>query len=671
MTTTHRTITAMKQTTKALQYQMQAGRQGLEMATMNIQRKTQQKLSPAGLATLTVSLAALGLGLAGCGTGLSTSSNANTVSGATRGGITGNVHGGQSPIIGAAIQLYSVGASGLGSTASALIPSSFQTAGNASTDSNGSFNITGDYSCTKNAAGGTISDGQVYIVATGGTSQGTPGTNLNSGIALMAPLGDCASLVANASTTSLQINELTTVASVYALAQFMTGYANVGAATANNTGLINAVGNVNNLVNVTLGSTGGASLPAGATVPTTQLNTLADIIAGCINTSSASNSVCTTLFTAAGAALGTTVTDTVGATLAFAKYPTNATLLGLWTQPTAQSPFQPFASTQPSDWTIAINYKPSGSLSAPYGIAIDAAGNAWVTNASGSSVTELNVAVESTPSLETTAAGSVGTVLTTTGLLGPKGISIDKSNNIWVTNPTGSTVVKFVNATNTLPATYTVGTGPVSIANDSVGNAWVANQLSGTISEVLTTGTVSSFSSGLGLSGPTGIAIDSVTGASGGNVYIANSGGGNVVKLTNAGVLSSTLTDTALQGTASVAIDASNNVFALGSTTGTQLSASLSTFLAANSDSAASYSPESATSATGFYAGVAAVGTGQAVVTNTTTSGLSLGSLNTPVGVAVDPSGDVWTANSGDNSVSCFLGLVTPAKTPIAANVGP
>ena len=39
------------------------------------------------------------------------------------------------------------------------------------------------------------------------------------------------------------------------------------------------------------------------------------------------------------------------------------------------------------------------------------------------------------------------------------------------------------------------------------------------------------------------------------------------------------------------------------------------------------------------------------------------GSLNTPIGVAVD--------NSGSNILSKFIGLATAVTTPLAANVGP
>ena len=48
-----------------------------------------------------------------------------------------------------------------------------------------------------------------------------------------------------------------------------------------------------------------------------------------------------------------------------------------------------------------------------------------------------------------------------------------------------------------------------------------------------------------------------------------------------------------------------------------------------------------------------------------------MGSLNAPVGVAVDASGCVWTTNSGANTVAKFIGLSTPIATPIAVNVGP
>ena len=228
------------------------------------------------ITVLIVGVAGLGIGLTGCSSGLGSSSTTAVPVLLGKGNIHGSVYGGQQPVIGAKIQLYYVGSSGRGSAATALIPTQDQVVYNGSpgtgalTDSSGNFQITGDYTCPTTSQ-------QVYLVASGGTSQGLGVTASIPPLPLMAPLGDCAILAANATTTSLQINEITTVASVYALAPYMTGYANVGAASVNNTGLINAVGNFNNLVNVTTGTAGGALLPTGATVPVTEINTLANI----------------------------------------------------------------------------------------------------------------------------------------------------------------------------------------------------------------------------------------------------------------------------------------------------------------------------------------------------------------------------------------------------------
>jgi len=48
-----------------------------------------------------------------------------------------------------------------------------------------------------------------------------------------------------------------------------------------------------------------------------------------------------------------------------------------------------------------------------------------------------------------------------------------------------------------------------------------------------------------------------------------------------------------------------------------------------------------------------------------------LGSLNAPMGVAVDLNGSIWTVNSGDNTVSQFIGLGSPTVIPLSALAGP
>jgi DNA-binding beta-propeller fold protein YncE len=48
-----------------------------------------------------------------------------------------------------------------------------------------------------------------------------------------------------------------------------------------------------------------------------------------------------------------------------------------------------------------------------------------------------------------------------------------------------------------------------------------------------------------------------------------------------------------------------------------------------------------------------------------------LGSLAAPAGIAVDASGNIWTANAGDNSISKFIGIAAPVAVPLASSVGP
>ena len=91
----------------------------------------------------------------------------------------------------------------------------------------------------------------------------------------MAALGPCNNLT---SSTYIVINELTTVASVYALAPFMSGYQNVGAANTDAAGIANAFQTVNSLVNTATGSAPGPGLPTDGIAPTAEIFALADIL---------------------------------------------------------------------------------------------------------------------------------------------------------------------------------------------------------------------------------------------------------------------------------------------------------------------------------------------------------------------------------------------------------
>ena len=118
----------------------------------------------------------------------------------------------------------------------------------------------------------------MYLVASGGNPGLSPGTN-NTSLALMAALGSCGNLN---SSTHIVIDEVTTVAAVYALAPFMATNsgapgASLGTSVGNTQGLTNAFATAQNLVDIGSGAAPGPTLPAGATAPTAELNTLADI----------------------------------------------------------------------------------------------------------------------------------------------------------------------------------------------------------------------------------------------------------------------------------------------------------------------------------------------------------------------------------------------------------
>lgn len=180
--------------------------------------------------------------------------------------LSGAVFSGSLAIAGATIQLFGAGTTGYGSGATPLtVP-----AGGVTTDASGHFTIS--YTCPAAPAD------QVYVVATGGAS----GTNkANSSIGLLAALGSCNGKNFPA---TVSVNEVTTVASVYALAGFSTlnsgggitvgapapgvsctsgGITTTGGASCNYVGLANAFRTVGNLVNVT-GAVDAYGTPAGA-----------------------------------------------------------------------------------------------------------------------------------------------------------------------------------------------------------------------------------------------------------------------------------------------------------------------------------------------------------------------------------------------------------------------
>jgi len=548
--------------------------------------------------------------------------------------------------------MYAAGTSGYGTGATSILNGSSSVI----TDSKGDFSLASGYTCPSSSS-------QVYLIATGGQ---TGSSGVNSEAVLMAALGDCGDL---SSSTFISMNEVSSVAAVYALAQFMTpGSTAVGTSSTNITGLVNAFHTAANIVDLTKGNALTTTPAGNGTVPANTINALANIMGACVNTPGGTG-VCSSLFAAATPPGGTVPSDTLAAMLDIARNPGQnvATLFKL--APT-KALFQPTLSGAPPDWTLSIEYT-GGGLNAPGLPAIDAAGDIWVPNAvdpgtlsefspigeplsgangfSGGGLSlPFAVAVDVSGNVwsanfgqpdvsEHTAGGTPlsGNGFTATGLSPQYGIALDAAGNIFTANY-NSTVTK-LNAAGASIGQFTGGglNFGYAVAIDKSQNVWVPNAgplltPGDTISSFSNSGTAASPSGflGGGLNGPESVAIDAT-----GNVWAGNFSSSSVSKFSSAGSPLSNAGYATPAPVAGIAVDGSNTIWT------------------ANADGSVSHLSNSGTAispATGYLAPAA---TGE-------------------VGIAIDASGNVWTTDAYQNAANQYslfeyIGAAGPTAVPL------
>ncbi len=204
----------------------------------------------------------------------------------------------------------------------------------------------------------------------------------NPAISLLSVLGACPSTGTFAGVIPyINLTEATTVAAAYALSGYMTDATHVSssASALAQQGIANAFLTVNNLVSITSGQTVPFSVVGNGVPPQATINTLADVLAACVNTDGAtspSSAPCGTLFANAKDLGGNIPSDTATAALNIAHNP-GANVLTLYNLAVPQPPFQPSLTAAPNDWTIAITFY-TDTMAGPYYPAFDAAGDLWV-----------------------------------------------------------------------------------------------------------------------------------------------------------------------------------------------------------------------------------------------------------------------------------------------------
>jgi sugar lactone lactonase YvrE len=136
--------------------------------------------------------------------------------------------------------------------------------------------------------------------------------------------------------------------------------------------------------------------------------------------------------------------------------------------------------------------------------------------------------------------------------LNPGGVAIDGAGNVYVSDTTNNLVVKVAGGIQSTVASNL--NGPQGLAVDGAGNLYIAGTGNNQIVEVFADGSGQT-TTGSGFSGPRGVAVDAA-----GNVYVADTGNGQVVELPAQGGGQQLIAD-GLDSPQGLAVDSSGNVY--------------------------------------------------------------------------------------------------------------
>jgi hypothetical protein len=417
---------------------------------------------------------------------------------------TGNVHGGNQPVAFARVELYGVGQKGAGSPAN-LLATAFTNASGTfqfNKTASGTYPNTGNtYACPSGA------DQLLYVKVDGGNTQGTGGSEINNSASIfLSPIGFCTQIT---NSTSVNVSEVTTAATVAAAAQFINpttesigadGVAIEYVAIANSFKLVNTLvdqatglSKPSSTIAPVAGGLNNSTVSMTATPEAAKLNTIANILSSCINQVSATSANnCSTLFanatpppdptrTSQPTATYPTATDTLQAALYMFLNPTDgstAARTNLYNlSPGTGAPYQPTITSVPTDWSIAVAYSTTNTcgttaanfFSNPYDLGVDINGNIWISNgASNGSLTEIS----------NTGEPATCATLNATGIAGGQ---IDINGNVWMGDSGFNRLYRFTPAGSlsvspSYPAnsvrTYNTAGSVLAVTSDGAGNVF-------------------------------------------------------------------------------------------------------------------------------------------------------------------------------------------------------
>ena len=247
--------------------------------------------------------------------------------------LSGFVRGGGQALSGAAIQLYAAADANGGSSTPLLSQPVYS-------DAQGEFTIAGHYACPSATA-------QVYLVATGEAATG------GSGVVLMSALGNCNPAVKPLPVQPIQVDELSTVASVSVLAPYMQSATSVEPNVSGPQSLQDAFTTAGALTSILETATANPGAPQSRAALIGKLATLANVLAACSEPEGSGGSgSCASLFSYTAADQGTAPQDTVSALLSIENHPTrNAG--SIYALHSTLSPFKPDLASAPLDWSLS------------------------------------------------------------------------------------------------------------------------------------------------------------------------------------------------------------------------------------------------------------------------------------------------------------------------------